>query len=758
MRNFWKGLLGILIVLLFNFEQVMAYNGGNNPAPGKPRANSRYVPYSPPESYPQILKRYNKQLIEVAGQIDPGLISKMQIKPEELVARTVFGGDFPVMEDGSFVVKVVEGVRQDVIFLSRKTGRLVLLGHFLPQDQFLWVDARSSLLSLTAILMPRVYPKLLSNWEALQKGGEILEEKLAEAHSLSELIRERVNTGLMVQGNKEIWPSEIELTVVSSDEVGGKVKLVNRVPGWFYADSGREERMLPRANLDVLKPLKDLIKNILKKFFHEDSQEEGDLFSEYGKIKLKVYRDSQNKAEVKVYNPLPLETMSPIVLIGSLLLGDYGKRLEKLSNDEKIKLNLAGLAHVVDMALSLILNLGLNSSEEEIKNLGEEVFNELKEGLGEEIIERTSRNLLQSFAPDNPVSDAIMHPDMVVNEIQNVAMDIGVNLLVDLIAKFLGIGLVVALLNFIATQLILIANAFFNKTFQYPKWTKSFVLLPPVETKPVVMILLDTSGSMSFSPVYFTTSYTTSMEKFLNGPFTLPNEVFPLEPSYKPSHYPVGAKIDQAKSVIIDLANSLKDFVRMGLMKLHPYNGGELVIGALDLSNESHYKTFVNKVRSMYADGATPIGEALADMVGYFQGRLGPPSPTKSPSELDIVIVVSDGQSVDDMTPQGWGVFGKDWDGDSHDPHSNPRCGEDECYIVEWDGSDYLDDVAYYLYHKGFYWNGSRKPVYVYSVGFTTSHALLEDTAINGGGDYYTANNVASLAYALKDLILQNLR
>ncbi len=474
MRNFWKGLLGILIVLLFNFEQVMAYNGGNNPAPGKPRANSRYVPYSPPESYPQILKRYNKQLIEVAGQIDPGLISKMQIKPEELVARTVFGGDFPVMEDGSFVVKVVEGVRQDVIFLNRKTGRLVLLGHFLPQNQFLWVDARSSLLSLTAILMPRVYPKLLSNWEALQKGGEILEEKLAQAHSLSELIRERVNTGLMVQGSNEIWPSEIELTVVSSDEVGGTIKLVNKVPCWFYADSGREERMLPRAKWDVLKSAKDFLKSILKTFFGSDLEEEGDWLKEYGKIKLKVRRDSQSKAKVNVYNPLPLEISG--TPLAWLTLKDYLSRLNNLSFDEKVKVFKAGLVSSADMVLTFILTIALNSTGEHTKELGKRVFKELKEGLGENIIEKTSEKLFTLFAPDNPVKDAIAHPDMVLDAIKDAAMDIGVDLLVDLILALTGFSLLVALVNFIFTYLNMVWDAIFNETFQYPKWTKSIII------------------------------------------------------------------------------------------------------------------------------------------------------------------------------------------------------------------------------------------------------------------------------------------
>ena len=77
-------------------------------------------------------------------------------------------------------------------------------------------------------------------------------------------------------------------------------------------------------------------------------------------------------------------------------------------------------------------------------------------------------------------------------------------------------------------------------------------------------------------------------------------------------------------------------------------------------------------------------------------------------------------------------------------------------------GTDYLDDVAHYLYNNDLIndaiHDGDQKVV-TYTIGFGLGGAnqdavdLLEDTATNGGGTYYSADSYAGLADSLREII-----
>jgi type IV pilus assembly protein PilY1 len=75
------------------------------------------------------------------------------------------------------------------------------------------------------------------------------------------------------------------------------------------------------------------------------------------------------------------------------------------------------------------------------------------------------------------------------------------------------------------------------------------------------------------------------------------------------------------------------------------------------------------------------------------------------------------------------------------------------------DGSDYLDDVARYLYQKdcnptmGDGTSFDKQNIITFTIGFRTAQSLLQRTAAGGGGEYFTANNYSQLKEAFDQVM-----
>ena len=216
------------------------------------------------------------------------------------------------------------------------------------------------------------------------------------------------------------------------------------------------------------------------------------------------------------------------------------------------------------------------------------------------------------------------------------------------------------------------------------------------------------------------------------------------------------SRIEVAQQVITDLINNT-DGVRFGLMKFNWDQGGQLVAAC-----GADKTTLTNEVANLAADGWTPLAETLAEAGLYFAGMsswynagVSYTSPMQERCQKNYIIVMTDGQSTQDIdsrltgTPYINGDIIGDYDGD----HS----GLEADYVDN--GSDYLDDVAKYLYENdchttlgdgtGF----DKQKIVTYTIGFKTSHALLQNTAANGGGEYFTADNISELAMAFDQIL-----
>lgn len=279
-------------------------------------------------------------------------------------------------------------------------------------------------------------------------------------------------------------------------------------------------------------------------------------------------------------------------------------------------------------------------------------------------------------------------------------------------------------------------------------------------------------------------------------------------------------RIQVAREVICKVSTDSNQIVKLGLFQFNGSNGSTLEEGLTDMSDEaSALVAYKNNVWDIYASSWTPLAEALADIWYYY--KPGPSSKTYWPVDYEIenntvnhsdinpvtpvdywcqnnyVVLMTDGESTqdrfDDTTKYGDSIFREEpvkrsepWDswedgwGDTdnnegtygvpspYDPNGS-YCPNYTCWYID-NGSDYLDDVAYFLKHQDMFpddffgndpvdgWPGDQN-IYTYTIGFTADNHLLLQTAINGDGAYYTAANYEELVEAFQLVITSiNLR
>ncbi|MCP5107964.1 MAG: hypothetical protein GY950_31535 [bacterium] len=278
-------------------------------------------------------------------------------------------------------------------------------------------------------------------------------------------------------------------------------------------------------------------------------------------------------------------------------------------------------------------------------------------------------------------------------------------------------------------------------------------------------------------------------------------------------------RIQVAREVICKVATDSNQIVKLGLFIFTNNDGGVLQEGLEDMSDESSLLVaYKNNVWGIEADTWTPLAETLADIWYYY--KPGPASKTYWPVDWEIanntvnhptsnpvgpidywcqnnyVIVMTDGESTQDRfdsskyngsifddkpvkRSQAWDDWDDGWgDTDSNEANNgipsnyNPSgsyCPNYSCWYTD-SGSDYLDDIAYFMRHQDMYpddhfgndpatgWPGDQN-IFTYTIGFNIDSHMMLQTAINGDGAYYTANNYAELVEAFQLVITSiNLR
>ncbi|MFH1718461.1 MAG: vWA domain-containing protein, partial [Planctomycetota bacterium] len=206
-------------------------------------------------------------------------------------------------------------------------------------------------------------------------------------------------------------------------------------------------------------------------------------------------------------------------------------------------------------------------------------------------------------------------------------------------------------------------------------------------------------------------------------------------------------RIAVAKEAITNLINTTNN-VRFGLMRFNDNQGGRIVkvVG-------SSKTDLVAAVDGLTADGYTPLAETLAEAGLYFAGKASwfnsgvtYTSPIQYRCQKNYIIIMTDGEPTQD---------------DDSKLRTGAYINGDHIADYDSDGnSGKLDDVAKYLYDNDIRsdlgTSGSsfeRQNIITYTIGFQTEQQLLFDTAANGGGKYYTANSASGLSAAFEEII-----
>ena len=230
------------------------------------------------------------------------------------------------------------------------------------------------------------------------------------------------------------------------------------------------------------------------------------------------------------------------------------------------------------------------------------------------------------------------------------------------------------------------------------------------------------------------------------------------------------SRISVAQQVLTDLiANT--DGVRFGMFVYNYNQGGKLVAPC-----GTDKASLLGQVASATPNGWTPLAETMAEIGLYFAGMpswynsSGFPSgtysgghyvsPMQQRCQKNYIIVMTDGEPTQDRdsrlceTPYINGDVIGDYDGDHN--------GGSEFDSYPDNGSDYLDDVAAYLYQNdcnptmGDGTSFDKQNIVTYTIGFKTNQSLLQRTAAKGGGEYFTAENYSELKEAF-DQIMSNI-
>jgi len=242
---------------------------------------------------------------------------------------------------------------------------------------------------------------------------------------------------------------------------------------------------------------------------------------------------------------------------------------------------------------------------------------------------------------------------------------------------------------------------------------------------------------------------------------------------------------DAVKGLVSDPDNQ---DVRFGLMVFNSSKeGGYLLQPSLSRTENSVLISAIDDDinppnRSPYT--FTPLAETLVEAGLYFAGEpswfndnVTYTSPVQYSCQKNYIILMTDGEPTYDndsllatkayidnsSNPIG------DADNDGCDPNgcSSPGVQSSSNLYNSYNGdgsagygSDYLDDVAYYLFHNNCKTSLTSlgdeyktKFIRTNTIGFATDQALLEDAATNGGGNYYTASNASELTSRFEEIL-----
>jgi len=224
---------------------------------------------------------------------------------------------------------------------------------------------------------------------------------------------------------------------------------------------------------------------------------------------------------------------------------------------------------------------------------------------------------------------------------------------------------------------------------------------------------------------------------------------------------PARAKIAIARDVLKDIVNTTYG-VRIGLMIFDGNQGGDIYsatvsgstykaevkdMDAIFTGSTTNRSALVTAIDDIQATSWTPLAESLYEAMNYYKGAASSfshstfTSPIQGGCQNNFIVIITDGMSTGDASNVLQTICNNgDCDGDGFDPANDPAKSYNNS------GSDFLDDVAWYMNHNDMSttYTGTQNVV-IYTVGFGLGGSnpgavkLLNETAQNGsGGNHFT--------------------
>jgi type IV pilus assembly protein PilY1 len=202
-------------------------------------------------------------------------------------------------------------------------------------------------------------------------------------------------------------------------------------------------------------------------------------------------------------------------------------------------------------------------------------------------------------------------------------------------------------------------------------------------------------------------------------------------------------KLAIAKRVITEFLNTING-VKIGAMVFNTNQGGKIHTTVKSLT-ESNRTQLITDINAIVANTWTPLAETLYEAGRYFKGGASYfnsgvtyTSPIEYSCQRNYVIIITDGMSTEDRDPILATTLGSS--------AGLPNYADN--------GSDYLDDMAKYLYNNDLRSDiTGQQNVITYTIGFTTDNDLLERTATQGHGKYFYSQNAQQLSNAFQNII-----
>ena len=238
------------------------------------------------------------------------------------------------------------------------------------------------------------------------------------------------------------------------------------------------------------------------------------------------------------------------------------------------------------------------------------------------------------------------------------------------------------------------------------------------------------------------------------------------------------SRISVAQQVLTDLIDRTEN-VKFGMMVFNRNDSDATSGGRLVAECGTAKQSLKDRIADAYPDGWTPLAETLAEAGLYFAGKpswfnsgVTYTSPMEERCQKNYIILMTDGEPTMDRHHKLYDAayINGDFIGDQDGDHATPCSGfstreywyrdeDDNCHYYADDGSDYLDDVAHYLYRNdcnptlGEGTSFDKQNIITYTIGFRVENQLLYRTAAAGGGEYFTADNYSALAEAFSQIM-----